>query len=425
MEVPILQALRSRDKYRTLVGAVPMGMIGQEAALLIGWFKIYFDHFKAHKYVDVDSLDTLIKLKSGYTAEQLGLVLSLVNQLRKPIDPESISGILNILLEMDLAGRSAALIKSYESGGDINLMFELSRLTAEAKTRMKQASALDYIDQDVVSILDEEAGDFGIKLPTLLLSQNIKGMLGGASIAVAARPDKGKTSLIAKIVTHAAAQLDNYFESDRPILWLNNEGAGKRIIPRVYQAALDCNVNQLREKSQAGTLVDEYVQAVGRRDRIRIKDMHGANLAEIEQVIEAVKPAIVVGDMVANFKLPGGEGGGNKTDGVEERWQIHREMAVNHDHIFFGTIQVSATDGDNVLYPPYGALKDSKTGVQGAVDIILMMGALNDARCQYQRGLSTPKNKFSLPGKQSHVQGEVYFDAENCQFRDGQPEQGS
>lgn len=424
MEVPILQALRNRDKYRTLAGAVPMGMIGQEAALLIGWFKLYFEHFKAHKHVDIDSLDTLIKLKSGYNPEQLGLVLALVNQLRRPIDPESISGILNILLEMDLAGRSAALIKQYEGGGDINLMFELGRLTAEAKQRMKQASALDYIDEDVVKILDEEAGDYGVKLPTLLLSQSIKGMLGGASVAVAARPDKGKTSLIAKIVTHAAPQLSQFFEKDRCILWLNNEGAGRRIIPRVYQAALDCNVDELRAKANAGTLIDEYVAKVGRRDMVRIKDMHGANLAEIEQVIEAVKPAIVVGDMVANFKLPGGEGGGNKTDGVEERWQIMREMAVIHDFIHFGTVQISA-EGGNMLYPPYSALKDSKTGIQGAVDVILTMGALDDARAQYQRGLATTKNKFAVPGKNSHVQGEVYFDAECCQFRDGQPESGS
>lgn len=421
MEIPILQALRSRDKYRTLAGAVPMSMIGQEAALLIGWFKIYFDHFKAHKFVDLDNLDTVIKLKSGYNNEQMSLVCGLVNRLRKPVDDESISGVLNILLEMDLAGRSAALIKQYESGGDINLMFELGRLTAEAKVRMKQSSALDYIDEDIVTILDREAGDFGIKLPTLLLSQSVKGMLGGASIAVAARPDKGKTSLIAKIVTHAASQLEAYFEADRPILWLNNEGSGARIKPRIYQAALDCNVDQLRAKSGAGTLETEYAAAVGRRDRIRIKDMHGANLAEIEQVIEAVRPAIVVCDMVANYKLPGGEGGGNKTDGVEERWQILREMAVVHDFIHFGTIQISA-EGGNMLYPPYSALKDSKTGVQGAVDVILTMGALDDARAQYQRGLATTKNKFAVPGKQSHCQGEVYFDAENCQFRDGQQE---
>ncbi|QJD54787.1 DNA helicase [Pseudomonas phage MR5] len=395
-----------------------MEMLGQEAALIIGWFKLYWENYKGHEFIDIDALDSLIKLRSGYPAETLGLVMRLTAQLRRPVDQATLDGIVGQLMELDLAGRAAALIQRHASGEDINLPYELHKLTSAAKERMTQGSAHEWIDRDVVSILEEEAGDHGIKLPTLLLSQNIKGLLGGASIAVAARPDKGKTSLLASILTYAAPQLPKYFDEDRPILWLNNEGRGCRIIPRVYQAALDCNVDQLYTKSNAGVLVPEYIAKVGRRDRIRIKDMHGATLPELEQVIEAMKPAIVCCDMVANYRLPGGAGGGNKTDEVEEKWIQLREMAVRHDFIHFGTIQVSNEGGD-MLYPAYSALKDSKTGVQGATDVILMMGAMDDPKMQSLRGLSTPKNKFALPGKQSHVQGEVYFDAPNCQFRDG------
>ncbi|QJD54906.1 DNA helicase [Pseudomonas phage MR7] len=401
-----------------LLGAVPMEMLGQEAALIIGWYKHYWDAYKGHEFIDIDALDSMIKLRSGYPPETLGLVMRLTAQLRRPVDQATLDGIVGQLMELDLAGRAAALIQRHAAGEDINLPYELHKLTSAAKERMTQGSAHEWIDRDVVSILEEEAGDHGIKLPTLLLSQNIKGLLGGASIAVAARPDKGKTSLLASILTYAAPQLPKYFDEDRPILWLNNEGRGCRIIPRVYQAALDCNVDQLYTKSNAGVLVPEYIAKVGRRDRIRIKDMHGATLPELEQVIEAMKPAIVCCDMVANYRLPGGAGGGNKTDEVEEKWIQLREMAVRHDFIHFGTIQVSNEGGD-MLYPAYSALKDSKTGVQGATDVILMMGAMDDPKMQSLRGLSTPKNKFALPGKQSHVQGEVYFDAPNCQFRDG------
>ncbi len=93
-------------------------------------------------------------------------------------------------------------------------------------------------------------------------------------------------------------------------------------------------------------------------------------------------------------------------------------MAVRHDFVAINTVQVSA-DGDDQLYPPYSALKDSKTGIQGATDIILMMGARNDPTLQTLRGLSTAKNKFQMPGKPSHVQAEVQFDAERCRFTDG------
>lgn len=229
------------------------------------------------------------------------------------------------------------------------------------------------------------------------------------------------TSLLAAICTHLAPQIPKCFEPDRPILWLNNEGSGKQIVPRVYQAALKVDGDVLQQYNAEGTLVERYVKAVGHKHRIRVKDMHGASFAQIEQVIEAMNPCIVLFDMVANFRggLGGGSSGGNKTDEIESKWQAMREMAVQHDFIAFGTIQVSA-DGDDMLYPPYGALKDSKTSVQGAVDILLMLGALNSPDMQSVRGLSTPKNKRQLPKMPSYVQGQVHFDAAKCQFLDGE-----
>ena len=420
MEVPLLQALRDRDKYRLLVQAVPREMIGQEAGLMLDWFRLYYDQYSGHQRIDLDALDTLIKLRgSSYTSEQMALVKGLVNQLRRPIEESTVNGVVGQLMELDLSGRTAALVARFQAGEDINLTYELSKLAQDAKQRLQQSAPTDWIDEDIVDILNDEAGDHGIKLPTLLLSQSIKGLLGGASVAVAARPDKGKTSLMAKIATFCAAKIPNHFDDDRTLLWLNNEGKGRRIYPRVYQAALDCTVDELYEFSNQGVLIPKYTAAMGgRKDRVRIKDMHGANLAQIEQVIEAMKPCIVITDMPANFKLPGGGNGGNKADEIEQKWQELREMAVRHDFIHFGTCQIS-TEGGNMLFPPYSALKDSKTGIQGATDIIIMMGALDSAGQQVLRGLSTPKNKYAMAGQRSHVEGEVQFDAARCQFREG------
>ena len=131
-----------------------------------------------------------------------------------------------------------------------------------------------------------------------------------------------------------------------------------------------------------------------------------------------MRPAVVVFDMLANFRLAGAQNGANKADGVEQLWQEVREMAVRHDFISLSTVQISQ-EGGNQLYPPYSALKDSKTGIQGATDIILMMGSLDNPDAQVIRGLSTPKNKFACAGKQSYVMGEVWFDGSKCVFNDG------
>ena len=146
--------------------------------------------------------------------------------------------------------------------------------------------------------------------------------------------------------------------------------------------------------------------------------MHGASLAQVEQVVEAVRPAVVVFDMLANFRMGGTAAGANKADVVEQMWQAVREMAVQHDFIALSTVQISV-EGGNMLYPPYSALKDSKTGVQGATDIILMMGSMDNPAQQAIRGLSTPKNKFAVAAKQSYVMGEVAFDGARCTFNDG------
>jgi hypothetical protein len=135
--------------------------------------------------------------------------------------------------------------------------------------------------------------------------------------------------------------------------------------------------------------------------------------------MEEQKPSVMVLDMIASVRGSGGAGA-NKADMVEQLWQEWRELLVRHDCVGLATCQISA-EGGNMLYPPYSALKDSKTGIQGATDVIIMMGSLDNPDAQTIRGLSSPKNKFAIAGKPSSFQAEAYFDAARCVFDDGVP----
>lgn len=414
----ILQALTEKARYRALRDAVPVSMLSPESQTVLAWYPLYFQAYPEHERIDWAAMDALVKLRSGYNAEQMAIMRHALAQASAPVDEVAVKGVVNSLYERDFSGRAAALIARYQAGEEVDLVYELHRMTDSTARTLAQSTSAQWIDDSIEDILKHEEKDYGLKFPTGVLAGAIKGVLGGASVAIAGRPDKGKTSLIAFILAHFAKQLDNYFDPGRPILWLNNEGKGQRIVPRIYQAALGVDMDELVAMSNAGTLRERYESVVGRVDRIRVKDMHGASFAQIEQVIEAMRPCVVVWDMMANFRLGSSSGGGNKADEIEEKWQVAREMAVRHDFVSLGTVQIS-NEGGNMLYPPYSALKDSKTGIQGATDIILMMGALDTPEMASLRGLSTPKNKYQMPGKPSHVQSEVYFDASKCQFQDG------
>ena len=421
MDHLLLCALAAKQRYRSLMHVVPTGMISQDTQVVLAWFGAYFNAFPEREHVVVDELVSLVRLRSGNASqEQVAITIHLVEQLRRPVDEAGLRGILGQLHELDLSGRAGALIAKYNSGDEIDLAYELNKISAHAVRCMAQSAPDDYIDTPIHEILSEIDNDSGVKFRRIsLLRENVAGLQGGASIAIAARPDKGKTSLIAATITDFAPQLPAVFGEGRPILWLNNEGSGKRIIPRVYQAALQLDLNEIIKLSNSGELVPKYTAAVGgTSDIIRVKDMHGASLAQVEQVIESTRPSVVVFDMIANFRLSGAANGSNKADAVEQMWQEVREMAVRHDFIALSTVQISQ-EGGNQLYPPYSALKDSKTGIQGATDVILMMGSLDNPDAQTIRGLSTPKNKFAVAGKQSYVMGEVYFDGARCAFNDG------
>lgn len=418
MDRLLLEVLRERAKFRQLRTAVPDQMVGQETVAMLAWYDQFFKTFTDKDYVDTESLRSLFNLRVGSSVDdnQRAVMNLLFRKLDESVDSVAVEGIASELYQLDFKGKAAALINRYDNGEEIDLTFELNRLAHENMRRMSASSPASYIDDPIEDILNDFQGDRGLKLVTQLLRSSVGGLQGGDSVAVAGRPDKGKTSLLAANLVNFAPQLEALNWGGRPMLWLNNEGSGRRIIPRIYQAALKCTFSEMVAKSNAGTLVQEYQTAM-HGQRILVKDMHGATLGQIEQVIEELNPCVVVYDMLANFRMPG-TGGGNKTDALEQMWQEVREQAVRHDFVAFPTVQISA-DGDDQMYPPYSALKDSKTGIQGATDVILMMGALNSIEMDTVRGFSTPKNKRQMQGTPSNTPGQVFFDKERCVFEDG------
>lgn len=396
-------------------------MLTAETDAMLQWYNLYFTTFPERDGVDPDELESLIRLRSGGASpESLAITLHMAGQLRHPVADDALNGILGQLYELDLSGRAGALLARYNNGEEVDLAYELQRLSADTVRSKGQSNPADYIDTDIGTLLAEVSDDKGIKFRRIrALHESILGLQGGASVILAARPDKGKTSFIADAITDFAPQCVKFFGGDRPILWLCNEGSGKRIIPRIYQAALGKDLDQIIAMSNQGVLESAYAAAIGADAKyIRVKDAHGMSLAQIEQIIDAMNPCVVVWDMLANIRLGKGYSAGSKADEIEALAQGVREMGVLHDFISLETMQISA-EGGNMLYPPYSALKDSKTAAQGACDVIIMLGSLDNPELQSLRAVSTPKNKFQKPGKPSYVQSEVQFNGNICRFTDG------
>lgn len=397
-------------------------MLAPDTMALLSWIQLYFSTFTEAECVDWQGMDTMLGLRKGsMTPEELSTLRALMKQVQQVPDTDAVST-LRMVAELAYSGEVAALTKRYQDGDEVDFTSEMKALQRKySDSQTTQNSLMQWENRDVTEILADNDESGGLKLSSFpVLREGVRGLRGGDCVAVAAPVDAGKTSLLSVIATDFAEQMqaDPEKYGDRPILWLVNESLASRTVPRIYQAATHLTLAQIREKHERGEFVPLYLKKVGRADRIRVKDAHSLTMSQLATLIEEMNPAAVFIDMVANIKGGTAE---SEHQNLEAKWQELRVLGCEHDCIMVGTMQLSA-EGYDCLYPPMTALKQSKIGVQGALDLLLMMGRLNPQEqptMQNVRGISTPKNKLGVSGSTSLHQFEVEFNGGTCRFMTG------
>jgi replicative DNA helicase len=413
MDLNILRAMSFRSVFCRLRSKIPLSLLSGDTCNLLDWYKVYYSTFPDHQEISFDVFKTLIKSRSLEDQPE-ALFFQILNAIEKV--PVSVSnGIENVLNELAYSGKVASIVQKYQNGYEIDLLQEVESITREFKKHMHiPDSLMQWEDADISTVLESECHKNGLNINVFpQLKENVRGLRGGDTVAVVAPVDSGKTSLLACMATDFAAQLSR-LQNERPILWLVNESIASRTISRIYSAATGLDLKQIRDLHMQGKFEDLYHSNIGMPNRIRVKNAHNMTLNQIHVLVQEMHPIVLIVDMLANIK-------GIKTDklhvDLEYIWQELRSMGCENDFITIGTVQLSK-DGYNKLYPEIIDLKESKVGIQGALDLLIMMGRLFNGD-YYLRGISTPKNKIPRYGKSSFNRFEVVFNPSICSFNSG------
>ncbi|MCA8314718.1 AAA family ATPase [Burkholderia multivorans] len=398
--------------------AVPTAALEAKSVVILGDYGKFFQEFPDQQRIELEPFMLWFGTFAHptLTAEQLGLYRALLGRvLNEDCDPSLEAGIMERLFAAETANRVTSLIEKYNNGDEIDLYVALRDELERFEQNTNRKVRVPWIDEDIDSILLDDKDDRGLHWRLDCLNTVMRPLRGGDFIVFAGRPDKGKTTGISSEITYMASQFDAYYgpNSGRYVIWMNNEGPGRRIVQRTYQSALNATMAELIRMSNEGTLKEKYAEAVGGVDRIRIMDVHDFWNYEVEDIMRRCPPGLVVMDMVDNIKF-GGQAlnGGQRTDQLlEAQYQWARLMAVKYDTPIIATSQISA-DGDGMQFPTLPMLKDSKTGKQGAADAIITLGSVNDPFYASSRWIGMTKNKLRRQGAPQSPQAEVMFDGE-------------
>lgn len=427
LDLSTLSLLKHRDKYDRLIGAVPEHALEQSTRIILQDFGRWFREFDQPR-IDMGLFPSWFKsIHPTLKPEAVAVFTETFRRADKDVAEGIEAGLLRRWIEADTAHKATALLERYAAGEEIDAGLELKSLVERHEQLLNRKVKTPQVLDPIEDLLKAEENDVGIHWPWPTVNDHIKPMVGGDFIVVAMRPDKGKSTMCAQIVTHAAPQIDLLFPNEeRTILWFNNEGPGKRIVTRCFQSALNATVedlvklsNQPSDDPQYKTKVrEEYVKAIGGRGGVlRIMDVHGFWNYEIEDIIRLYKPALCVFDMIDNIKFGGDvTNNGQRTDQLlEAMYQWARLMGVKYDTAIIANSQVSA-DGDGLPYPTLPMLKDSKTGKQGAADVILVGGAVNDPMLANNRYFGTTKNKKVRSGQRASPNVEMLLVGDRARY---------
>ena len=321
----------------------------------------------------------------------------------------------------------------YAAGEDVDVLTE----TRAAHERVEQWASAGQQDVqclvDIGDILAEAENDEGLSWRWSCLSENLKPMRPGEFYIFAAAVDSGKTSALADNVTHMAAQMDAYYQRPADILWLNNEGDSARIVERTWQAAGNWTLEDMIrlnkqapdvEHAECKTMLRQlYKQALGgRMGALRIMSIHNFDTGQVERLIRKHQPGLVVFDMIDNVNF-GGTAKGERTDQVLEaqyQWARHLGVPGLQTEQGFPVIATSQVNGDASFlpYPLQTQLKDSRVGKQGAADVIITMGRVEDPELEKSRYIGCSKNKRARTGRPKSPRVEVSFDFDRSRFKE-------
>lgn len=410
LDLHLLRIMKHQAEFKRLRWQIPAKVLDGTTEAILADYADYFERWPTHERIDFSIFTPRFKKRHPTMNDETWATFQgVLRLLEEDCDEGTRAGILQDIHEISLGTQVANIALAYEAGTCKDLFGELST----ALDRYKVDSGVKgpgAITTDIWDLLNNEIDDQGIRWRLHVLNNSMRPLRPGDFGIVAGRPDKGKTTFLTSEATYMAPQLP----AERNVIWLNNEGKGERIIPRLYQSALGVTISEMIAMGRQN-LIDTYRAVVGRLDRIKVVDIHGMSNTQVDLILEQNNPGIVIYDMIDHIR--GFADSGRDDLRLEEMYKWGRERSVKYDCIGLATSQIS-NEGDGLMFPTLGMLKDSKTGKQGACDFQLMIGASNDPNLQYSRYIGLPKNKLRREGGPGDPRAEVEYIPHKARYAD-------
>lgn len=413
IDLALLRVIKYREQFQKVHRYIPKSGIDKRTRAVAKDFGRYFEAHEDAEEIDFPAFRSLFFTSWHRNLKDADCEYynKLITRIEEDV-PESVKkSIINQLLVLEFATDLGNVLHEYEVGEEVDIVTEVDKMLKHVKDSVERSTNFEFADIDDTTIGTANNED-GYHWPLQIMNDHYRPAQGGDQYIVCGRPGIGKTSFLT-FLNQGFAQ---YMSENKIIVWFNNESRRQRIMSRQIQSALKMTNKELSELKATGKLNEEYIKVMGRKDRVRVYDVHGKTNHQIEEVLEGIgidNVGLIIFDMLDNVKFPTWRDV-REDQRLEQLYQWARELGVKYNCPTIPTSQVS-NEGAGLLFPTENMLKESKTGKQGACDGIIMVGKSDDPMLARTRGLSMPKTKTKREGMPD-MREEILFDEDRGVF---------
>lgn len=338
--------------------------------------------------------------------------LGVLDQLEKleVSEDTTLKLVQSILANKRLKEISLAAYDVTEGKLEMSKMREMFQEFMEQEEQDEKGETFDFITDDLEILVNDAIKQVGLRWRLTTLNHMLGSLRKGDFGFIFARPETGKTTLLASETTFMAEQLA--FDAG-PIIWFNNEEQGSKVKLRCYQAALGLNMTQLMANLPKNR--DAYMDKTKGKHMIFDAGMIHKNT--VERVCKQYKPSLIIFDQIDKIY-----GFNNDREdlrlGAMYNWA--RELAKDYCPVI-AVCQADGT-GEGQKWLTMSNVANAKTSKQAEADWILGLGKIHDPGYENLRFLHASKNKLmgdadTLPDMR-HGRREVLINANIARYED-------
>ena len=277
--------------------------------------------------------------------------------------------------------------------GDSEEFGELRRLIDTVEDgRISDKTTYTKVEDDLESLLDNEAGDPDFPFDYDLIAENVSGLDRGNLGILFARPESGKTTFCCFL---AASYIKQGF---KVVYWANEEPAPK-IKLRLIQSYFGLTRHEMERDRVA--LCAKYANEI--EPLLTIMDSVGTSVEEVDEYAKLNKPDIMFCDQLDKFRVSGEFNRGDER--LKETYVYAREIAKRNKVLVWAVSQANYEAHDR-QWIDYSMMDNSRTGKAGEADIIIGIGKTGSSETENTvRHICISKNK--LNGYHGMIHGQI------------------